>query len=136
MKPSVFTPQARVLCGDCDPVALTCVFIEPETYPSGTCDGCGAPIMVGRPDVAVCLAARDALREAGFSADLWQTGGMCVATGVNLQPEGRHVMVTDRSDWDGEPGFLVGIYEGDEDEEGTCSEVEDVAGVVRAVKEA
>lgn len=79
----------------------------------------------------------DALNESlpeGRKASLWQTGGMCLAIGWQLNDEGAYAMLTDqhgpfsqlRTDYvertdDGKPwGYMLGVYI-DDDDDGTES---------------
>ena len=95
----------------------------------GTCDKCGAGVWltgtVGTCQLAVrLLSTAVGAREAIPGVSLWQTGGMCVAAGVNLgtQDDSAYFLITEDEDWMAaqpraerytDPHVVVGLYDKD-----------------------
>lgn len=110
--------------------------LELGAWHLATCDRCKRPFFRSKPDTERCymcwyesflddaesnyIDVFDALRGAGFSPEMTQTGGMCLAIWI---PYGRthHFLLTDAEDvlsFDREldQGWGLGVYSNGEDE--------------------
>lgn len=80
----VFTPHGAVLCPACSGRELPAE-VDRDSPANARCDRCGVPVRLWRDDVALLQQLRDELRVVhGIDMRLWQTGGMCVALGMQV----------------------------------------------------
>lgn len=81
----VFTPHGSVLCLACDGRYPQMPADAPDETVAARCDRCGVPVRLERDDVALLQQLRDELRTVhSINMNLWQTGGMCVALGMQV----------------------------------------------------
>lgn len=122
----VFTPWAQLICLSCNnklassPERVHARHIDrtPGEYPSESnaiCDSCTNPIFIDRTDVASCVRVRDDAEDAYHwptGIQLWQTGGMSVAAGV--ESENHKMMITPDEDEDASADdMVIGVYAGE-----------------------
>lgn len=121
VKHGIWTPNAKIVCVACHGRRVNRGFgnihmiPESDLYPQDleegngitNCDKCGEPVQI-EDGMALEHKLAAKLRFHGISAEMWQTGGMNSACGIDKDSEDQYALVT--YNWDGDNMFYLGNY--------------------------